>query len=148
MSDDLGIDLDLTEDDEDVYAFSPGDLQALNGSPAITILNNAGINPDPPTDITATATTTSITISWQQITDSDFLFVEVWENETDTSDPQTDAARIQEVYGNSLTRNDLPGQETRFYWLRTIDRYGNKSTFAGPVQATTTGDETIVLILD
>ena len=67
---------------------------------------------------------------------------------SDTATPEQDAARILEVYDNSFTRNLLPGSETRYYWLRAVDRYGNKSDFAGPVTATTSGDQTVVLVLE
>lgn len=148
MSEDLGVDLDLIEDDESVYSFSASDLKALDGAPSVTVLNNAAVQPAPPADVTAIEGADYIKISWRQITDSDFLYVEVWEDENEVADPEHDAARIMEVYGNTLTRNNLPGAATRYYWLRTVDRFGNRSDFTDPLEATTTGDESIVLILE
>ncbi len=148
MSDDLGIDLTLDEDSADIYAFSVTDLQTLDGSPTVVAPNNASIPPTTPSNITATAGTEIITIGWNQIRDRDFRYVELWEYDENTDDPEHDAARIMEVYGNSVTRNRLPGQETLYYWLRSVDSYGNKSDFAGPVEATTTGTQNIVLVLE
>ena len=110
--------------------------------------NNQSVPPHEPNNVTASAGADFITISWDAITESDFRYVEVFEKTSDTPTPETDAARILEVYDNSFTRNLLAGNEVRYYWLRAVDRYGNKSDFAGPVQATTTGNATVILVLE
>lgn len=148
MVEDMGVDLTFDEDGESVYAFDQSDLKAIGDNPEVVVPNNQSVPPAEPKNVTATAGDDFITVSWNQITESDFRYVEVWEKITDTPTPEIDAARILEVYDNSFTRNLLAGNEVRYYWLRAVDRYGNKSSFAGPVEATTSGDQTIVLVLE
>lgn len=148
MTEEMGVDLTLDEDGENIYAFTQSDLKTIGDAPQVVVPNNQSVPPHEPNNVTATAGENYITISWDRITESDFRYVEVWERTSNTSDPETDAARILEVYDNSFTRNLLAGSETRYYWLRAVDRYGNKSDFAGPVEATTTGDQTVVLVLE
>ncbi len=148
MVEDMGVDLTLDEDGESVYAFTQSDLKTIGDAPEVVVPNNQSVPPNEPKNVTATAGDDFITVSWDAITESDFRYVEVWEKTTDTPTPEVDAARILEVYDNSFTRNLLAGNEVRYYWLRAVDRYGNKSSFAGPVQATTTGNSTVVLVLE
>lgn len=148
MTEDMGIDLTLAEDGADIYAFHPSDLRPMGSAPQIVVPNNQAIPPRVPQNVSASADHNSITVSWDPITESDFRYVEVWENTSDTPNPAQGTARILEVYDNSFTRNLLPGSETRYYWLRAVDRTGNRSEFAGPVTATTTGSQTVVLVLE
>lgn len=148
MVEDMGVDLTFDEDGESVYAFDPSDLRAIGDSPQVIVPNNQAVPPAPPNNVTADAGEDYITISWDRILESDFRYVEVWEKSSMTMTPQIDAARILEVYDNSFTRNLLASGQTRYYWLRAVDRYGNKSDFAGPVEATTSGEATIVLVLE
>jgi len=148
MTEDLGVDLTLDEDGSDVYSFSVSDLQPLDDAPAVVAPNNASVPPTKPQNLQATAGADFIQVSWDPVTDQDLRFVELWEHTANTADPEADASRILEVVGNAVTRNGLPGQETRYYWVRSADRFGNKSDFVGPVSASTTGDEAITLILE
>lgn len=148
MVEDMGIDLTFDEDGESVYAFDASDLKAIGDNPQVVVPNNQAVPPREPNNVTADAGDDFITISWDRITESDFKYVEVWEKDSFTVTPQIDAARILEVYDNSFTRNLLAGGQTRYYWLRAVDRFGNKSSFAGPVEATTSGESTIVLVLE
>ena len=74
--------------------------------------------------------------------------MELWEHTANTADPEDDASRVLEVFGNEVTRNNLAGQQTLYYWVRSVDRYGNKSAFVGPISGTTTGDQSITLVLE
>lgn len=148
MVEDMGVDLIFSEDGSDVYFMDPSDLKAIGDNPQVVVPNNASQPPTVPQNVTADAGDDQITISWDPITDSDLRYVEVWEKTSLTATPEVDAARILEVYGSSFTRNLLAGNVTRYYWLRSVDRYGNKSDFTDPVQATTTGNETVVLVLE
>ncbi len=148
MVEDMGVDLTFDEDGETVYTFDQSDLRSIGDAPEVVVPNNQSVPPNEPNNVTATAGDDFITVSWDRITESDFRYVEVFEKTTDTPTPDIDAARILEVYDNSFTRNLLAGNEVRYYWLRAVDRYGNKSDFAGPVQATTTGGATVVLVLE
>ncbi len=135
------MDLTLDEDGENIYAFTQSDLKTIGDAPQVVVPNNQSVPPQNQTMSRPPLVKNYITMSWDRITESDFRYVEVWESTSNTSDPETDAARILEVYDNSFTRNLLAGSKTRYYWLRAVDRYGNKSDFAGPVEATTTGDQ-------
>ena len=148
MVEDMGVDLTLDEDGETIYTFDEADLRNIGDAPEVVIPNNQSVPPNEPNNVTATAGDDFITVSWDPITESDFRYVEVYEKTSDTATPDIDAARILEVYDNSFTRNLLVGNTEFYYWLRAVDRYGNRSDFEGPVQATTTGDETVVLVLE
>ena len=148
MTEDLGVDLILNEDGSNIYEFSQSDLIALDGSQTVIAPNNASVPPGVPQNPVATAGDDIIHISWDPVMDSDLRYVEVWEHTADTADPETDASRIAEVYGNELTLNGIPGGETRYYWMRSVDRYGNKSAFTAPVNDTTTGTADVILALE
>ncbi len=148
MTEDLGVDLTLDEDGPDIYEFSVTDLKSLDSSPEVVAPNNANVPPSAPQNIETEAGADFIHLSWTPVSDSDLRYIEVWEHDSDTEDPQSDASRIMEVYGNEYTRTGLTGSSTRFYWLRSVDRYGNKSSFAGPVEDTTIGEAAIVLVLE
>jgi hypothetical protein len=148
MTEDMGVDLTLDEDGADIYGFSVSDLQSLDDAQPVVAPNNASVPPTKPKNLQAAAGADFIQISWDPVTDQDLRFVELWEHTADTVDPENDASRILEVFGTDVTRNKLPGQETRYYWVRSVDRFGNKSAFVGSVSATTTGTQAITLILE
>lgn len=148
MTEDLGVDLTLDEDGEDVYTFTASDLTPLDEPSGVVAPNNASIPPTAPQNLEIASGADFIHISWDRISDRDLRYVELWESDADTDDPEEDASRVLEVFGNEVTRNGLTGQETLFYWVRSVDRFDNKSDFVGPVSATTTGDESITLILE
>lgn len=148
MTEELGVDLTLDEDGSDVYSFAVSDLSPLGDAPAVIAPNNASVPPTLPANLGIEAGNDFVHISWDRINDQDLRYVELWEHTDDTEDPEEDASRVLEVFGNEVTRNALPGQETRYYWVRSVDRYGNKSGFVGPVSDTTTGSESITLILE
>lgn len=148
MTENLGVDLTLDEDGADVYAFSPTDLTPLENAPAVVAPNNVSVPPTAPNGLNITAGADYIHITWNRITDQDLRYVELWEHTDDTEDPEEDASRVLEVFGNEVTRNNLTGQQTLYYWVRSVDRYGNKSAFVGPISDTTTGDQPITLVLE
>lgn len=148
MTEDLGVDLTLDEDGADVYAFTASDLTPLNDTPAIVAPNNTAVPPTAPTGLSIAAGDDYVHITWNRIPDQDLRYVELWEHTADTEDPEDDASRVLEVFGTEVTRNNLTGQQTLYYWVRSVDRYGNKSAFVGPVSDTTTGDQPITLILE
>ncbi|MCB9990674.1 MAG: hypothetical protein H6867_04765 [Rhodospirillales bacterium] len=148
MTEDMGVDLTLDEDGADIYAFSSSDLLPFDGVPAVVAPNNQSVPPTNPTNLQASAGDDYIVVSWNPVTDQDLRYVELWEHTADSEDPESEASRVLEVVGNQVTRSNLPGQTALYYWVRSVDRYGNKSDFIGPASATTTGDEAITLILE
>lgn len=88
-----------------------------------------------PTSITATGGFKYITISWTNPADADLNFVEIYENTTDTS---TGATKVGVSSGSSFVRTNLGLDQTRYYFLKSVDFSGNASAFTSSVNATTT----------
>ena len=91
--------------------------------------------PGLPTAITASGHFGYISIDWTNPTDSDFNYVEVWENTTNTS---TGATKVGISAGNTFQRTNLGLSLTRYYFLKSVDYSGNVSGFTTSVNATTT----------
>jgi predicted phage tail protein len=93
--------------------------------------------PNPPSAILATPSFNSITVTWTNITDSDFAYVEVWgANVNDV----TQSSLLAQVGGTSFIETNLGAQNTRYYFLRSVTYAAtdNISLYAGEVSATTT----------
>lgn len=91
--------------------------------------------PGLPTSITAQGGFRYITINWTNPADADFKHVEVWENGTNT----TSGASLVGVSGGSeFIRSNLNVDQTKYYFLKSVDFSDNKSTFTSGVSATTT----------
>ena len=88
-----------------------------------------------PTAITANGGFRYITVSWTNPADADLNFVEVWENTSNTS---SGATKVGTSGGNEFIRSNLGIQETKYYFLKSVDYSGNASAFTSGVSATTT----------
>ena len=88
-----------------------------------------------PTAITADGGFRYITVSWTNPADADLNFVEVWENTSNTS---VGATKVGISGGNEFIRSNLGIQETKYYFLKSVDYSGNTSAFTTGVSATTT----------
>ena len=88
-----------------------------------------------PTSISATGGFRYITINWTNPADADLNFVEVYENTTNTS---SGATKVGVSSGSSFVRTNLGLNQTRFYFLKSVDYSGNASAFTTGVSATTT----------
>jgi len=91
--------------------------------------------PGLPTAITADGGFRYITVSWTNPADSDLNFVEIWEN---TSNSTVGATKVGVSGGDEFIRSNLGIQETRYYFLKSVDYSGNTSAFTTGVSATTT----------
>ena len=91
--------------------------------------------PGLPTAITATGGFRYITVSWTNPADADLNFVEIWEN---TSNSTVGATKVGVSGGDEFIRSNLGIQETRYYFLKSVDYSGNASAFTTGVSATTT----------
>jgi hypothetical protein len=91
--------------------------------------------PGLPTAITADGGFRYITVRWTNPADADLNFVEVWEN---TSNSSSGATKVGISGGSEFVRSDLGIQETRYYFLKSVDYSGNASAFTTGVSATTT----------
>ena len=91
--------------------------------------------PGLPTSITAQGGFRYITINWTNPADADLKHVEIWENDTNT----TSGASLVGVSGGSeFIRSNLNVDQTKYYFLKSVDYSDNKSAFTSGVSATTT----------
>ena len=91
--------------------------------------------PGLPTSITAQGGFRYITINWTNPADADLKHVEVWENDTNT----TSGASLAGISGGSeFIRSNLNVDQTKYYFLKSVDFSANKSAFTSGVSATTT----------
>jgi len=88
-----------------------------------------------PTSITAIGGFKYIDIKWTNPADSDFNFVEVYENASNTS---SGASLVGTSSGSTFTRTNLGLNQEKHYFLKSVDFTGNKSAFTTGVSATTT----------
>lgn len=113
---------------------------SINGvKGAFTTVNFTGggdtTAPGLPTSITATGGFRYITINWTNPADADLKHVEVWENDTNT----TSGASLVGISGGSeFIRSNLNVDQTKYYFLKSVDYSDNKSAFTSGVSATTT----------
>jgi len=121
------------------YIFRVRAISVLgNRGPFSTITFTGGGDetaPGLPTDITAEGGFKYITVKWTNPADTDLNFVEVWEN---TSNSVSGATEVGIASSNQFTRTGLGLNETRYYFLRSVDYSGNQSAFTAGVSATTT----------
>lgn len=90
--------------------------------------------PNPPSEVTASGGYKFITVSWINPTVADFDFVEIYRNSVNDS---ATATRVGVLRGSSFLDSPLAINVTRYYWLKAVDRSGNKSDFSLGVSATT-----------
>ncbi|MDB2599027.1 hypothetical protein N9Y08_06740, partial [Paracoccaceae bacterium] len=111
----------------------------LTGKTSGTITNTLvlqGDNTPPgiPGAVTATGGIQQITLNWENPSDSDFAFVEIFES---TTNNLNSASLIIQTPSDNHTIAGLANNVTRYYWLRTADRSGNFSGFTASFNATT-----------
>ena len=87
-----------------------------------------------PSTVTATPGIQQIKLNWENPSDSDLAFIEIFEN---TTNNQSTSTLIVQTLADQHTITSLPNQATRYYWLRSADRSGNRSSFTSAVSATT-----------
>jgi len=91
--------------------------------------------PGLPTSISAVGGFKYIDIKWTNPADSDLNFVEIYENSSNTS---SGASLVGTSSGSSFTRTNLGLNQTKYYFLKSVDFSNNKSAFSSGVSATTT----------
>jgi hypothetical protein len=90
--------------------------------------------PNAPSNVSAEAGYKYITVRFDLPTNADFNRVEVYESPNNSF---ASAVSIGFSSGNSFVRTGLGNNQTRYYWVRSLDFSGNASAFVGPVNATT-----------
>jgi len=91
--------------------------------------------PGLPTSISAVGGFKYIDINWTNPADSDLNFVEIYENSSNTS---VGASLVGTSSGSTFTRTNLGLNQTKYYFLKSVDFSGNKSAFTSGVSGTTT----------
>ena len=84
--------------------------------------------------ITATGGIQQIKLNWENPSDSDLAFIEIFEN---TTNNQGTSTLVVQTLADQHTITGLANDTTRYYWLRSADRSGNRSGFSPSVSATT-----------
>ena len=90
--------------------------------------------PNVPSSIVAYGDYRQIVLTWINPTVSDFDYVEVYRNTTNNSGTAT---LVGVLRGSRFVDAPLGINITRYYWLKSVDRTGNKSDFSTGVSATT-----------
>ena len=114
-------------------------ISSLGTSSGFTTVNDSNngknTNPSAPTGLSATGIFEAIEIKWTNPADRDLRTVQIWES---TNNNIGNATLIGTSAGNSFYRGNLGISQTKYYWVRAEDTSGNFSSYAGPVNATTT----------
>jgi len=87
-----------------------------------------------PSGFSATGNYRGISLSWINPTVADFDHVEIYRNIVNNSATSTKIATIR---GSFFTDGPLATNTTQYYWLKAVDRSGNKSAFTSSAYATT-----------
>lgn len=90
--------------------------------------------PNEPLNLTATAGSKYIELSWINPADQDLSHIEIWENDSDNLGTAT---LIGSSGSSNFFRGNLSNNITRYYWVRAVDLSLNKSDFTSSVNATT-----------
>lgn len=90
--------------------------------------------PNPPSSVAASGGYKQIALTWINPTVADFDFVEIYSN---TVNELSTAERTAVIRGSAWVDANLEVVFTKYYWLRAVDKSGNRSDFTSPVAATT-----------
>lgn len=90
--------------------------------------------PGIPSSFTASSGIQQIKLNWTNPNDSDYSRTEIYENTVNNS---AGSSLIIDTNADQHTVTSLPNAATRYYWLKSVDRSGNKSDFSSTAFATT-----------
>lgn len=90
--------------------------------------------PNPPSSLAASGGYKQISLTWINPTVADFDFVEIYSNTTNNLNT---AERTAVIRSSAWVDANLEVVFTKYYWLRAVDKSGNRSDFTSPVAATT-----------
>lgn len=104
-----------------------------------TLLGVADLTaPDAPSSISIDSGFRYISLSWTNPSVADLRQIEIWESDDSNV---ANAQLIALTAGTSFIRNNLGIDDTKYYFLRSVDFTGNKSAYTSEVHATSTGVE-------
>jgi len=90
--------------------------------------------PNAPTSLLANGGYKYITVSWTNPANADLNYVEIYENDTNTT---AGATVVGTSSGSYFVRTNLGLNVTKYYFLKAVDFSGNKSGFTSGASATT-----------
>jgi len=90
--------------------------------------------PNAPTSLSANGGYKYITVSWTNPANADLNYVEIYENDTNTT---AGATVVGTSSGSYFVRTNLGLNVTKYYFLKAVDFSGNKSGFTSGASATT-----------
>lgn len=88
--------------------------------------------PGTPANLAATGTLESITLDWDDNTEDDLSYYEVWRH---TSNSSGSATRIANTFSSRFVDTLPSGTTTYYYWVKAVDRTGNASSFSSVASA-------------
>ena len=140
----FNLEVNQTPGSEITYYFRVRSVNALGIRSAYLEMNQALAGdvtaPGLPGGVTATPGINSITLTWDNPTDSDFKHCEVYVAKFNILPANPTSIIDGEIY----TQIGLGGGDQRYFWLKSVDFSGNKSAATSPVNATalnvTSGD--------
>jgi predicted phage tail protein len=89
--------------------------------------------PATPETLAAVSSFRTVWLQWARHPAPDFSHMEVWEA---PADDRAQSGLVAHAPGTTFAREGMPAGETRWYWIRAVDRSGNRSGF---YPASTTG---------
>ena len=156
LTEELGVDLTLWQDDPAVYRTQG--FAEMTPPPGVEGGDNRDRPPAAPLGLTATPLDGAVRLDWTASLDSDVDHYEVWEapfTPEDPANPQAPnpldadgpAAKLAEPRANVWRHDGLWAGDHHWYWVRAIDSFGNPSAFAPPVYEAALGAPVTALIL-
>lgn len=156
LTEELGVDLTLWQDDPAVYRFQG--FAAMTPPPPISGGDNRDRPPAAPLGLTATPLDGAVRLDWTASIDSDVDHYEIWSAPFDPEDPQNPeapdpltedgpATERGEARTNRWTDQGLWAGDAQWYWVRAVDSFGAAGPFAPPVHAAARGQPVTALIL-
>jgi hypothetical protein len=97
------------------------------------------VPPSAPTSLSGIAAITSIFLSWTNPADTDIASIKIYENTVNDSSTATNIATVLATPSSQgrFTRSGLATGDTRYYWVKAVDRSGNQSAFSTGTNVTT-----------
>lgn len=96
------------------------------------------VPPAMPINVRIAAGFGEIWLDWQPNTEGDLAFYEIYESELSDNPPDEATATYSNITSAHLARTGFESGETRHYWIRAVDRSGNRSPWSARTSATTT----------
>jgi hypothetical protein len=93
--------------------------------------------PGVPTSFTVTSSFDGIYLAWRNPTDKDLDHIDIYELTAATPAPGSGSTPLTSTKGQSFFRGSIGVGQTRYYWVRSVDRTGNASAWVGPQNGTT-----------